>query len=201
MAKPLNLVLGGNTFDLAPTKIERKKLYGWTELRAVDSDGNVCRQAVLDADGKTIVPKGATKIGMMTAGGNWMERSELEARHADGSPAELLPSSFDGVIELREKVPVEALLDCIVSSVYQLDGDTAADLAAAIGENIYTFNFNYRPGYEAAQAFLISNGSTAFIITGTAAQFEFIGLEQIAVLDEPDEEVEMEDDELDFSMM
>jgi len=201
MAKPLTLVLGSKRYALAPTKIERKKIYGWTELRAMAPDNTVCRQAGLDSDGRTIVPKGATKMGMMTSNGQWMEKSELEARHADGKKAEFIPSSFDGEIMLMNVVPVEALLDLLVTSVYQLDGEGAAELAAAVGTKIYAFSFNYRADYEAASAFLISNGTVPFILTGELAQFEMIGLEEQAVLDEPDEEVMIEEDELDFSMM
>jgi len=201
MAKPLTLVLSDSKYALTPTKIERKKIYGWTELRATAPDNTVCCQAGLDSDGKTIVPKGATKMGMMTADGHWMEKSELEARHADGRKAEYVPSSFDGEIMLDNETSVEALLDLMVTSVYQLDGDSAAALAAAVSSKIYAFSFNYRADYSASPAFLIANGTTPFILTGEQAQFEMIGLEEQAALDELDEEVEMEEDELDFSMM
>ncbi|MCQ2223833.1 MAG: hypothetical protein MJZ35_08625 [Bacteroidaceae bacterium] len=200
MAKALNLILGGSTFALAPTKVERKKLYGWTELRATDPDGNVCRQAGLDSNGVTIIPKGATKIGMLREDGNWMEKDELQALHADGSVAEAIPSSFEGEIKLEQKVDTEKLMDCIVTSVYQLEGEGAEELAKAIGNDIYTFPFSYRGGYDASDGFLLSNGTTPFIFVGTEALFEMIGLEEQAVVDEPDDEVEMEEDELDFSM-
>lgn len=200
MAKALNLILGGSTFALAPTKVERKKLYGWTELRATDPDGNVCRQAGLDSNGVTIIPKGATKIGMLREDGNWMEKDELQALHADGSVAEAIPSSFEGEIKLEQKVDTEKLMDCIVTSVYQLEGEGAEELAKAIGSDIYTFPFSYRGGYDASDGFLLSNGTTPFIFVGTEAKFEMIGLEEQAVVDEPDDEVEMEEDELDFSM-
>lgn len=200
MAKALNLILGGSTFALAPTKVERKKLYGWTELRVTDPDGSVCRQAGLDNNGVTIIPKGATKVGMLREDGNWMEKDELQAMHADGSVAEAIPSSFDGEITLNHKVEIEELMDCIVTSVYQLEGEGAEEFVKAIGNNIYKFPFSYRGGYDAADGFLLSNGTTPFIIVGTEAQFEMIGLEEQVAVDEPDDEVEMEEDELDFSM-
>ena len=199
MAKPLNLIFGGTTYALVPTKVERKKLYGWTELRATDPDGIVCRQAGLDGNGMTIIPKGATKIGLLREDGNWMEREELQAVHSDGSAAEAVPSSFDGDIHLNRKVEPECLLDRVISSVYQLGGESAASLAQAIGMDIYMFPFSYRGGYDAADGFLLGNGSTPFIFVGTEAQFEFVGLDEQVVLDESEEEVEMED-ELDFSM-
>lgn len=200
MAKALNLKLGGSTFALAPTKVERKKLYGWTELRATDPDGVVCRQAGLDSNGVTIIPKGATKIGMLREDGNWMEKDELQAVHADGSAAVAIPSSFDGEISLDNKVSAEKLMDSIITSVYQLEGEGAEALAQALGNDIYAFPFSYRGGYDAADGFLLSNGTTPFIFVGTEAQFEMIGLEEQVAVDEPDDEIEVEEDELDFSM-
>lgn len=200
MAKDLTMVLGGHSYALAPTKVERKKLYGWTEMRATDANGIVCRQAGLDSNGVTIIPIGATKIGMRRADGNWMEKSELQAVMPDGSKAEPVSSSFDSVINLHNKVPAETLLDNVISSVYQLSGPEAEALAAALGNDIYMFPFSYRGGYEASNGFLISNGTVPFIFVGTEAIFDFIGLEEEATLDEPADEVEMEEDELDFSM-
>lgn len=200
MAKNLNLVLNGHAFALVPTKVERKKLYGWTELRVTDTDGIVCRQAGLDGNGVTIVPKGATKIGMLRADGNWMEKDELQAVHPDGRVAEAVASSFDADIALDRKVTPETLLDNVISSVYQLAGEEAAQMAEALGNDIYLFPFSYRGGFETANGFLLGNGSVPFIFVGTEAQFEYIGLEELAVLDEPADEVEVEEDELDFSM-
>ena len=200
MGKTLNFVLGENTFPLAPTKIERKKLYGWTEIRATDPDGNICRQASLDSNGVTVIPKGAMKMGAITEDGNWMEKSELEAQHADGTKAELIPSSFDGEIKLNRKVDADYLLDHIISSVYQLEGDSAADLIKKIGTDIYAFPFNYRTDYSCDDGMLISNGQTLFVFVGQRAQFEYIGLEEQKAIDEPDEEVMPEVDDLDFSM-
>lgn len=200
MAKNLNLVLSGHVFSLAPTKVERKKLYGWTEMRVTDTDGVVCRQAGLDSNGVTIIPKGATKIGLLRVDGNWMEKDELQAVYPDGSVAEAIASSFDADIVLDHKVTAETLLDHVISSVYQLAGDEVTQLAAALGNDIYSFPFSYRGGYESANGFLLSNGTVPFIFVGAEAQFEYIGLEEQAVLDEPEDEVEIEEDELDFSM-
>lgn len=137
--KNLNLHLSDRLFSLAPTKLERKKIYGWTELRATDADSNICRQVGLDGNGVTIIPKGATKIGMLCEDGNWMEKDELQAVHPDGRVAESVPSSFDGEIALDHKVTVEDLLDNVISSVCQLGGDEAGELAQALGNDIYSF--------------------------------------------------------------
>ena len=70
-----------------------------------------------------------------------------------------------------------------------------------LGSDIYTFPFSYRGGAEASTAFLLTNGATPYIFVGQEAQFDFIGLEEQGVLDEPEDEISIEDDELDFSMM
>lgn len=200
MAKALKLKVGGNLYELEPTKIERKKIYGWTEVRVTTPDGELCRQAGVDSNGCTIIPKGATKMGMLREDGNWMEKSELVAMHADGTPAESIASSFDGEIDLSTEATVEDLFDHVITSVYQLSGDDTAAMAAAIGSKIYTFPFSYRGGYETSTGFLLTQGEVPFIFVGDRAQFEFVGLEEQSIIDEPDDEVAMEDDELDFSM-
>ena len=42
MAKELMFKLGGADYGAAPVKLERKKIYGWTDTVATDKDGNVC---------------------------------------------------------------------------------------------------------------------------------------------------------------
>ena len=73
MAKALNIQINGRSFAMGTAKVERKKLYGWTELRAVPPQGEVCQQAGLDGNGVTIVTKGATKVGMLREDGCWMD--------------------------------------------------------------------------------------------------------------------------------
>jgi len=201
MAKALNFNLNGVTYAAAPTKLERKKVYGWTELRVTANDGSICRQVGLDSSGQTIIPKGAIKLGALKEDGSWMEKSELVAVHEDGSLAEAIPSSFDSTINLTRKVTPEEFLDNVITSVYQLDGEASADLVSAIGNSIYCFPFSYRGGFEASNGYLISNGNVAYIFVGNPAQFDYVGLEEQGVLDEPEDEAELNDDELDFNMM
>ena len=98
MAKELEFKLGDRLLSLFPTKLERKKLYGWTEMRATTPDGMLCNQAGIDVSGKIIIPKGATKIGMVSEDGSWLEKEALIAVHPDGTLAEPVASSFDTTI-------------------------------------------------------------------------------------------------------
>ena len=201
MAKPLILKLSGVEYPLAPTKLERRKLYGWTEMRATTPDGDVCNSVGLASNGQIIIPKGAIKLGILKEDGSWLDKSELVAVHFDGTPAEFVPSSFDSELILEKKVSIEDFLNYTITSVYQLEGEAASNFISAIGSEIYTFKFNYRGDYEASDAFLLCTEKSPYIFVGTKAQFDFIGLEEQSVIDEPDDEVQIDEDELDFSMM
>ena len=132
MAAALKFSLKGTEYEAVPVKLERKKLYGWTDVVATDAAGNVCTTAQVDPDGELIVPPGAVKSGILDEDGAWVDRSELVAVDAEGKELPIVPSSFGQTIELKDKA---------WKSVYQLDNP---DLAAAVGKDIYSFTFNYR---------------------------------------------------------
>ncbi len=198
MAKTLNFIIGSNHFSLSPVKVERKKLYGWTEMHVLTPEGELCSSAGLNSDGVTLIPMGATKSGMMTESGLWMERNELVAVDSSGHEVPQIPSSFDGDIVLSDKVSVDDLMDCNVTAVYQLYDPECADLADLIGDDIYRFKFSYRGGVECSDAYLLAKDNAIFILTGLKGDYEFIGLDQEAVIDDADGEL-VED--LDFDMM
>lgn len=201
MAKELIFDLGGKQFPLTPTKFERKKVYGWTELCVETSDGSPCRSVGLDSNGTTVIPKGAIKAAILDEDGLWLDKSDLRATDANGNPVSPVPSSFDAPIALGEKVSEAFFLEHIISSIYVLSGDVAGDLMTAVGNDIYAFPFAYRSSLAPSSGFLFSNGKDLYLFAGEKACFEFVGLKEEAVLDEEDAEGEEESDELDFSMM
>ena len=101
---------------------------------------------------------------------------------------------------LREAT-VDEYLSMAVKSVYQLqmDENKEALLADLNSGKIYYFVFNYRADYEGDDAFLISNGTDAFAITGMRTDLEFIGLEDNEQELVP-EETEAVEDDMDFAM-
>lgn len=200
MAKTLNFKMGVNRFTLCPTKVERKKLYGYSETQAFDPEGRICQQAGIDGNGMTIVPKGATKVGMVTDSGEWMSNDDLQAVHADGRAAELIPSSFDEEILLDTMASAEELLRLIIASVYELSGEGAEELATEVGQHIFRFPFSYKGGYEVSTAFLISTSTSVFVLTGELTDFPMVGINDTGIIDEEYEEAEIDDEELDFSM-
>ncbi|GHT60006.1 hypothetical protein FACS1894109_16980 [Spirochaetia bacterium] len=58
MAKCLNFSLGGVVHSATPVKVDRKKLYGWSETKAFDEEGHECMLASTDESGSVIIPKG-----------------------------------------------------------------------------------------------------------------------------------------------
>ena len=198
MAKPLQFLLNAETFDGVPVKLERSKLYGHVDTVATDAAGGVCVSASLDSTGTLVIPPGAIKNGTVDEKGFWHEKSELTALDAEGNPAEVRPSSFDAPIELSKKVSEEEFLDHIWNSVYQI---VNPDLAVKLGNDIYMFPFNYRAGTGNDDGFLMAANGLVYLYSGDAVKFDYLGLAEEAVLDDPAQEEEIEEDDLSFDMM
>lgn len=204
MARPLNFKIGKQVFDLVPLKLDRKKLYGWSEKIVLDPQDEPCNTLTLFQDKSIMIPKGGTGLGAISEAGSWIEKSDMMYVNEDGSPAELVPSSYDGEIELKETVSIEFLLEHNIASIYALQGEeNHPDFVKAIAENkgIFTFVFNYRADFEGDPAFVLENDGEVFILVGKKIEFEFIGLDGAGALDEEDAEKEEVEDEFDFAMM
>ena len=68
MAKNLSFTLGGAEYAAAPVKIERKKLYGWSEVIALDDDGKECSVVTVDETGAAAVLDQAAYIAGLRCG-------------------------------------------------------------------------------------------------------------------------------------
>ena len=197
MAKELIFSLAGTDYGAAPVKLERKKVYGWTNTVATDRSGNVCGSAYLSPDDALIIPSGGLKQAVVDDEGRWVEKSELTAYGEDGQTVlEVFPSSFDAPIELKKKATMEEFLDNDWEAVYQL---VNADLAAAVGDDIYKFDFNYRASTNHNDGYLINTPAGLFLFAGDRQEFPLVSLAEETTIDDT-EEPEEEIDELDFSM-
>lgn len=204
MARPLNFKIGTHVYDFVPLKLDRKKLYGWSEKIVLDSQDESCNVLTLFQDKSMIIPKGGTGLGSVSENGEWIEKSDMMYVNEDGSPADLVPSSYDGEIELKETVSIEFLLEHNITSIYSLQGEeNHPDFVKAVAENkdVFTFVFNYRADYEGDPAFVIENAGEVFVLVGKQIEFEFIGLDGAGALDEDEPETEEVEDEFDFAMM
>ena len=114
-----------------------------------------------------------------------------------------VPSSFGGVPNELKPGLIEDYFSQIIKSVYLVepveDGNIGLLLDHLSSGCIFTFPFSYRGGTEYDSAFVVGNGSDAFIIVGKQATFQFAKLNQAAVLDAIEEE-EISGDEIDFDL-
>lgn len=94
MAKLLTFIINNRDFFLEPVKVDRKKIYGWSETVVTNQNGVLCSAALLNDDGMTIAPSGATKPGILSTNGEWVSRDELIAVDEAGNKAQYVGSSF-----------------------------------------------------------------------------------------------------------
>lgn len=197
MAKELIFKISDVEYASAPVKLERKKIYGWSDLVATDRNGEVCGSAYLSPDDALLIPSGGYKQGTVDEDGKWVEKSGLTACDEEGNPLQSYASSFDAPIELSRTVSSEEFLDNDWEAVYQL---VNAELAAAVGDKIYKFEFSYRGGTNHNFGYLINTPGGLFLFAGDEQEFPLVSLVEQTVIDETEEVEEEEIDDLDFSM-
>ncbi|MBK9214409.1 MAG: hypothetical protein IPM59_02220 [Chloracidobacterium sp.] len=202
MARPLVLSLDGQEFSVSIRKIDRDMLYGSMEIEAFDEKGDPADLLVLAADGKTLLDKGGTALATLDEKGNSIERNTLKSVNLEGKELDLVESSFSKPNKLK-KADVNDYLAQLVKSVYLLDpyedGDIDYLLDHLSAGLIYRFPFSYRGGTEYDNAFVVGNGSDAFMIIGKQANFHFSKLNQVAKLDATEEQDILGDD-IDFDL-
>jgi len=203
MARPLVLSLDGVEYPVTLVKLDRDKLYGRVEIEAFDEKGREASLRVLAADGKTLLDKGGTALATVTDKGDSVDRNELVPVTPDGKKIEQVPSSF-GQTNILKPATVEDYFTQIVKSVYIVGAHEEADIGGLndhlSDDRIYTFPFSWRGGVENDNAFLIGANGDAFLVVGKQAEFEFVRLNQAAILESAEED-EISADDLDFDLL
>lgn len=199
MAREITFRIRQKQYTVTPQRIDRKKLYGWTEIIAQDEQGYPCCLVNTDDTGTLIIPKGGTSLGIVSPEREWVERADLKTVRLDGSKAEIIPSSYNTEIILKEKVTDEEFLDYSITDFYQLD-QVAGDLKKAVAKDIYTFDYTYLDSYETTPAFVMQSDGILFMLLGYKNKFNMLCLGDCGIIDEEDDLVEVTDDDLDFSM-
>ena len=199
MARKAELLVNGQRILAEFKKVDRKKIYGWSSIEVFDQNGSKCTLAGL-AEGQYVMPSGSSALVSLNAKGEAVSKSTLGGVDSEGNKVEKVPSIYDQKVMLREAT-IDEYLSMAVKSVYQLqiDENKEALLEDLNSGKIYYFVFNYRADYEGDDAFLISNGTDAFAITGMKSDLEFIGLEDNEQELVP-EETEAVEDDMDFAM-
>jgi len=199
MARNLTFSIKKKEYEVIPLKVDRKKLYGWTEILALDEHDEPCKLVNTDESGRFIIPKGGTGLGILSRKGEWVDRSTLRTVKENGDPAEVIPSSFTILISLSKKVTVEEYLDYSITDFYELSEAPDA-MIRAIGEDIYFFEYSYLDSYEGTPAFIMVSGGVLFMLLGYKNRFDMLCLGDCKQIDEEDDFIEIEDDDIDFSM-
>lgn len=183
MPKQLVFSLAGAESSFAINKVDRSKLYGYKETEVIDESESKCEFAVLAEDGSTLIGSGDIGMGYMTVDGLWTSKSELKPVDIDGDEITPVKSSFDGVIELGEKVTVDVFLKHEIRLIYSLEANAfAQELKESLeAGDIFKFPYSYRGGLEADSGFLIRGEDENFyLLVGDWLEFDFIGLKQLA---------------------
>jgi hypothetical protein len=203
MPRQLVLSLDGREFPVYLVKIDREKLYGSVEIEAFDEKGREASLRVLAADGKTLIDKGGTSLATLNEKGTSVDRISLTAVDEDGDNIEPVPSSFNEA-NVLDRATADEYLEQVVKSVYLLqppeDGDIQYLLDHLGGDQIFTFPFSWRGGIDYDKAFVLGADNEAFMVVGRPVEFEYLKLNQAAVLDSTEEE-EVSADDLDFDLL
>lgn len=199
MPRKLTFAIKRRKYEASPVKIERRKLYGWTEIEATDDAGELCEVVSADETGRLIIPRGGTAVGLLSPRGEWVERSELTTVTAEGKPVRLLPSSFDTVIPLRTKIPVDEYLNHDITDFYVLT-DAPEAFVRAVGDDIYTFAYCYTRDCEGSPAFVMRSDEGLFLLIGRKLCFEMVGYEEPGFIDDETDNADSETEAVDFAM-
>jgi hypothetical protein len=203
MAKPLVFRFGDKDVAFGLNKVDRSKLYGYKDLEVLDEKGRKCELATLAGDGRTVVARGGSGFAQLTADGNWCEKSALKPVDVDGKEIQPVTSSYSAPVPLADVTSVADYLQHNIRLVYQLtdEGETATVRNALKDGAIYKFPYSYRGGLEADAGFLLQgDDGNVFLAVGSPTKVEFVGLAQVAAVEEETEAVE-EGDLMDFDMI
>ncbi|MEN9361628.1 MAG: hypothetical protein RL095_3163 [Verrucomicrobiota bacterium] len=198
MARSLSFKWSGGEASAEIEKLDRAKLYGWVDKKAVDRDGKECFFGSVSADGLHLFGKESFETGYIDAQGAWLEKEQLLTLGRDGKVLNKVESSFNQPVELGPRVSCDEYLDHVVKSVYQLQATPALLELVRGGEGFLSFSFNYTASFNPDPAFLVENEGELFMVVAEPCRFDFIGpVESVALVED---EADEEEDAMDFSM-
>ena len=204
MAKPIKFEFNGEPIEFEMNKVDRSRLYGFKELEVLDESDRPCELTTLSEDGKTLIGKGGTGIGYLTADGKWSDKSNLKAVDLVGTEITPVPSSFAAPIQLKTEVSIDVYLDHNIRLVYQL-GFTSVNEALfdkLKSGTIFKFDYSYRGGLESDAGFLLNNEEDEiFFLVGDKTSVDFKSLQQAAPVAASEDDAEDEDSLMDFGMI
>ena len=199
MAREPRFVFKEAAFNAALVKVDRNKVYGWSEIKYEDSNQQICSFINMLDDGRTMVGTGGIALKSIDEHGDEIDKSTLIAKYMDDTDAVLYPSVFDVDTVLSDDKSISDYLSMDVKSVYQLQFSESNESILELLKihKVLYFSFNYRAGYDPDDAFLLHQGDNIFAVIGRLTNFSYSSLEIPSVLDDETEEA---GDDLDFNM-
>lgn len=196
MPRVLTVRIADREYAVEPLKVDRKKLYGWTEIEAVDDEQRLCKLVSTDESGGLLIGKGGVAMGIFSPEGEWIDRASLKVVERDGAPAPFFPSSYKTGIALDRQISEDELLDYDITDYYQLR-NAPPELKKAVGKRIYSFCYSYGDSFEPSSAFLMRAEQGLFMLIGCRNHFDLLCPANSETIGDDDEELS---DDLDFSM-
>lgn len=181
--RSIEFEFGGQPVEFEMNKVDRSRLYGYKELEVLDESGEKCELTTLADDGKTLIGKGGTGIGYLTADGDWCDKSELKPVDLEGKTITPVKSSFSAPIPLTKEISIDNYLDHNIRLIYQLDLQTENPLLVEKLKSgaIFKFPYSFRGGLEADAGIMLMNGEEEiFFLVGDETSVAFKGLQQAA---------------------
>jgi hypothetical protein len=203
VARPLVFQFGDRELAFTLNKVDRTKLYGYKEMAVLAEDGQRCELATLADDGCTVIGRGGTGLGQLSVDGLWCEKKTLKPVDQNGKEIQPVPSSFAAPIRLFDTVSLDEYLRHNIRLVYHVTSDDDVDdLVAELKKGtLFSFPYSYRGGLAADAGFLLmGEEDRIFLLVGNPTRYEFIGLQQVAAVEEVEED-EDEADSMDFDMI
>ena len=206
MAKPLQFEFDVVAIEFDMNKVDRSKLYGYKEVEVLDENGTPCELTTLADDGKTLIGKGGTGIGYLTADGNWCDKASLKAVDLEGKQMTPVPSSFSAPIKLETEISIDEYLNHNIRLIYQLGPKAGTEklVERLMSGAIYKFPYSFRGGLEADAGLLLMNDDNeVYFLVGDETNVAFKGLQQAAAVapSETEEDQDAGDSLIDFGMI
>jgi hypothetical protein len=203
VAKQIKFVFNDSSWAAGLVKLDRDKVYGYVEEVITDANQEPCAVASLLDDGHSLVLTGSMALKTVDDKFNEVDKKSLKAFKLDGTPAELVPSSYDADVLLMEGT-LDDLFNLETNTVYQLAFDDEAQekgLAEFLAGKVMRFVFNYRADYEGADAVLIAAQGKAFALTGRMLEFPYLENKMVIIQENPTGSDDNTEETIDFGML
>ena len=180
MGRKIDVAFQGNIARIALRRVDRSRLYGSSRRIGPDAKGRECASALLTRDGKHVLGPGSTAGLYLDEKGEVIAREDLAELDKHGQPMNSNNIGPDGLSELVGPVPAEALLECVVTAVYEVD---ASDLDSTLGSSLSHGDIYQAPN----QGFLLANEHGVFLLAAKPVRFDFVGRDRRIVFEEDDD--------------